>query len=112
MPPLGLGHAAPPLLPLSVVVWRDPASRGVRHRLLTVDREKAVVDLEREDRQRRVGQTPAGGRLPIGEEPTPSLVPDAGLEGHDLVAVAAVPAGPNRMVALNEGLSEVEVLPI
>ena len=74
------------------------------HGLLLVDRQQAVIDLKGEDRQGRVGQPPARGRVVILEEPAAGFMGETRLLAHDLVAVSGVPSRPHRMIHLEERL--------
>ena len=67
-----------------VFIQARSASKGMRvasklrlDRLLLINRQQAVVDLEREDRQGRVGEPTARGRVAVVEGPAAGLVGDA-----------------------------------
>jgi hypothetical protein len=51
-----------------------------------------------------MGESAAWRRVVVREEPAAGLVAPGGLPGHELVAVAGVPALPEGVVALEERL--------
>lgn len=99
-----------------------------------VDRQQPVVDLKRQDRQRRVGQSASWGDVPVashlfrcptgvhqipaadlasfstkGGMPGISQARFGGLHHHKVVAIAAIPMRPGRMVCLEEKLGKIEI---